>query len=76
MRPTLLPTTRPTRPRAVAARATAAAPDVDVAIVGGGPAGLATARALARVAPHLRVAVLERTKKMLPVGFTIGLMGE
>lgn len=67
----------PARPRRTAAAAPprAAAPDVDVAIVGGGPAGLATARALARAAPQLSVAVLERARAMLPVGFTIGLMG-
>ena len=48
---------------------------VDVAVVGGGPAGLATARAIARAAPRLSVAVLERAPKLVPVGFTIGLMG-
>lgn len=75
MKATLPPTTRLTTPRRdVCVRASS--PDVDVAIVGGGPAGLATALALARSAPNLKVAVLERAREMKPIGFTIGLMGE
>jgi NADPH-dependent 2,4-dienoyl-CoA reductase/sulfur reductase-like enzyme len=73
--PRASPPLRARRAPAAAPRAAASSPDVDVAIVGGGPAGLATARALARAAPQLTVAVLERAREMLPVGFTIGLMG-
>ena len=50
--------------------------DVDVAIVGGGPAGLSAALAIERAAPGTRVAVFERARSLKPVGFTIGLMGE
>jgi 2-polyprenyl-6-methoxyphenol hydroxylase-like FAD-dependent oxidoreductase len=50
--------------------------DVDVAIVGGGPCGQALALGISRAAPHLRVALLERTTALKPVGFTIGLLGE
>ena len=54
--------------------AAAAVTDVDVCIVGGGPAGLAAALAIERAAPGTRVAVLERARSLKPVGFTIGLM--
>ena len=51
--------------------------DVDVCIVGGGPAGLSAALAIERAAPgKVRVAVLERARSLKPVGFTNGLMGE
>jgi hypothetical protein len=49
---------------------------VDVAIVGGGPGGLAAALAIERAAPGTRVAVFERARSLKPVGFTIGLMGK
>ena len=49
---------------------------VDVAIVGGGPCGLAVAVGLSRAAPSLKVAVLERADALRPVGFTIGLLGK
>lgn len=50
-----------TADEAAAAQATAAESDhVDVAVVGGGIVGLATARALLRQRPGLRLAVLER----------------
>ena len=50
--------------------------DVDVAVVGGGPAGLSAALAIERAAPGTRVAVFERARSLKPVGFTIGLMGK
>ena len=49
---------------------------VDVAIVGGGPCGLAIAVGLRNAAPDLKVAVLERADELRAVGFTIGLLGE
>ena len=61
------------RPATTAARA--APVDVDVAIVGGGPAGLAAALAIERASPSTRVAVFERARVLRPVGFTIGMMG-
>lgn len=49
--------------------------EVDVAIVGSGPCGAALALGISRAAPGLRVALLERTTSLKPVGFTIGLLG-
>jgi len=60
--------------RAKASPSTPPPTRVDVAIVGGGPCGLAAAVGLARAAPDLRVAVLERADSLRPVGFTIGLL--
>lgn len=42
--------------------------ELDVAIVGGGPGGLAAALALRQVAPHLAVRVFEKTKQLRPTG--------
>ena len=81
MKPAVPARPTPTRPRAptLPVRAMASpSPSpttVDVAIVGGGPCGLATAVGIARAAPDLRVAVLERADQLRPVGFTIGLLG-
>ena len=49
---------------------------LDVAIVGGGPGGLAAANSVLLAAQHdLRVRVFERARRLRPVGFTLGLMG-
>eukprot|EP00884_Botryococcus_braunii_P014529 jgi/Botrbrau1/23077/Bobra.0243s0018.1 len=48
---------------------------VDVAIVGGGPGGLAAATAIKRVDPLCNVKVYERASQLREVGFTLGLMG-
>lgn len=45
---------------------------VDVAIIGSGPAGLATAIAIQRACPDLDVHVYERASALLPVGGAIG----
>ena len=41
--------------------------DVDVAVVGGGPGGLACAKAITVAAPALSVAVFERARHFAPV---------
>lgn len=46
-------------------------PNVDVAILGGGPGGLAAAHALGR--RGLSVKVFERTKELRPIGAALGL---
>lgn len=48
--------------------------DVDVAIVGGGPGGLATACAILKTSPNLRVKVFERARRLRKVGFVLGMM--
>lgn len=68
-------TPRPPRNLRCATTASAKNHDVDVAIFGGGPAGLSTARAIEIASPGTRVAVFERARSLKPVGFTIGLMG-
>ena len=49
-------------------------PTVDVAIVGGGPAGLATAHAIARAAPRLSVRVYERAAALAPRGAIVAVV--
>ncbi|GMH39906.1 hypothetical protein BSKO_07810 [Bryopsis sp. KO-2023] len=48
--------------------------EVDVAIVGGGPGGLATACAIKKTCPDLIVRVYERAPAFKRIGFTLGLM--
>ncbi|GMH38809.1 hypothetical protein BSKO_06707 [Bryopsis sp. KO-2023] len=48
--------------------------DIDVAIVGGGPGGLAAACAILKTAPGLKVRVFERAPELRRVGFTLGMM--
>ncbi|PSC68944.1 Isovaleryl-dehydrogenase [Micractinium conductrix] len=60
-------------PRPVsAAKAVSESPEIDVAIVGGGPAGLAAAKAITTASPGLRVAVYERSV-MRPRGAVLGV---
>ncbi|EIE25083.1 FAD/NAD(P)-binding domain-containing protein [Coccomyxa subellipsoidea C-169] len=47
--------------------------DLDVAIVGGGPGGLATALAITRAVKGTRVKVFERAKKYRPLGAGVGM---
>ncbi|KAJ1462695.1 hypothetical protein M885DRAFT_505730 [Pelagophyceae sp. CCMP2097] len=44
---------------------------VDVAIIGGGPCGLATALALRKASPFAKIAVFERNAELLPMGSSI-----
>ncbi|CAL8461953.1 g1484 [Coccomyxa elongata] len=47
--------------------------DLDVAIIGGGPGGLAAALALTRAVKGIRVKVFERAKKYRPLGAGVGM---
>eukprot|EP00877_Chromochloris_zofingiensis_P001428 jgi/Chrzof1/11286/Cz05g31040.t1_ZEP2[v5.2] len=57
---------------ALDANAPAAMPqELDVAIIGGGPGGMAAAACIHKARPDLSVAVFERANKLLPVGFSV-----
>lgn len=47
---------------------------LDVAIVGGGPGGLAAACSILKTSPNLKVRVFERAKELRVVGFTLGMI--
>ncbi|KAK9808789.1 hypothetical protein WJX72_003718 [[Myrmecia] bisecta] len=49
-------------------------PQVDVAIVGGGPGGLAAAVALLTANSDLKVKVYERARSLRPAGFVVGIL--
>lgn len=49
------------------------ASQVDIAIVGGGPAGLATAAAVRRALPRATCHVFERARAMREIGASVGL---
>ncbi len=59
-------------------QAAAVASELDVAIIGGGPGGLAAAHAVTAAAPHLKVAVLERVPQLIRrgAGFSLAVNGQ
>lgn len=48
-------------------------PSLTIAIIGGGPGGLATAIALQRETPHVRVALYEQARELREVGAGISV---
>lgn len=60
-------------PNARSREHTMRASNVDVAIVGGGPAGLATAAALRRAVPSATYHVFERARAMREIGASVAL---
>jgi salicylate hydroxylase len=46
----------------------------DVVVVGGGPAGLATALAIHKVNPSWRLGVFERARELREIGASVGLL--
>ncbi len=59
--------------RPAASASTAATTGVDVAVIGGGPGGLAAAHALAVAMPALHIAVYERVPALIKRGAGIAL---